>query len=149
MGNVHVAVDIDGVSDDEAFDLLSDFGSYPRATDVVRAVTLARDGEQVTSTWEVNFRKGILKWVEQDTFDRPNRRITFVQTEGDLKSFAGSWHVLPRPGDGVTVTFKAEFDLGMASIATIVDPIAERALIDNTRLIIEQLVRPRVAEATS
>jgi hypothetical protein len=49
----------------------------------------------------------------------------------------------------VTVTFEAEFDLGMDSIATIVDPIAERTLADNTRMIIEQLVRPPVTEATA
>lgn len=149
MGYVRVAVDIDGVSDEEAFDLMSDFGSYPRVTDVVRAVTVRRSGDEATSEWEVSFRKGILKWAERDTFDQPNREISFVQTEGDLKSFSGRWLVRPRGTDGVTVTFEAEFDLGMDSIATIVDPIAERTLADNTRMIIEQLVRPSVTEATA
>jgi ribosome-associated toxin RatA of RatAB toxin-antitoxin module len=142
MGNVNVSVDVEGVSDVTAIDRLSDFGCYPQVTEVVRAVTIRESGGESTSVWEVNFRKGILKWVERDTFDRDNREISFVQTEGDLKSFSGRWRVVPWPSGGVTVTFEAKFDLGMPSIATIVEPIAERTLIDNTRTIIEQLVRP-------
>jgi hypothetical protein len=91
MGHVRVAVDIDGVSDEEAFDLLSDFGSYPRVTGVVRAVTVRRSGDEALSEWEVSFRKGILKWAERDTFDQPNREISFVQRVISSRSPAGGW----------------------------------------------------------
>ncbi|MFE3170592.1 type II toxin-antitoxin system RatA family toxin [Amycolatopsis sp. NPDC059090] len=150
MGDVKVSVDVPGVGDLEVFGVLSDFSAYPQATDAVRAVTIGEADGGPISSWEVNFRKGILKWVERDDFDLDERVISFVQTEGDLTSFSGHWRVVPRPSGGVTVTFDARFDLGMPTIASIVDPIAERTLMENTRTIIEQLVQPgRLAARTT
>jgi ribosome-associated toxin RatA of RatAB toxin-antitoxin module len=145
MGNVRVEVMVAGVHPDTAFASLSDFSRYPKLTDVVRNVTVSeKDGHSV-SHWEVNFRKGVMKWSERDTFDWDEREIVFVQTEGDPKSFSGRWHVVPGAGDTITVTFEADFDLGMPSIASIVEPIAERTLAENTRMIIEQLMDKEVA----
>jgi ribosome-associated toxin RatA of RatAB toxin-antitoxin module len=139
MGSVKTDVTVTGVSDMTAFDLLSDFECYSKLTDVVRNVTVSQhDGESISS-WEVNFRRGILKWTELDTFDRERREIRFVQTEGDPKSFSGLWRITPVGADTIVVTFEADFDLGMPTIASIVDPIAERTLVENTRMIIEQL----------
>ncbi len=105
------------------------------------------DGDGVLeSDWVVNFRNGILAWTERDAVDRTARTIAFEQLDGDFAVFTGSWAVAP-DGDGTVVRFEATFDLGMPSLAPMVDPIAERALVDNIRAILEGLLGPAVTFA--
>src|SRR3712207_8009511 len=49
------------------------------------------------SAWEVKFRDGILKWVEEERVDGERRHIDFQATDGDLERFEGYWQV---DGDG-------------------------------------------------
>jgi ribosome-associated toxin RatA of RatAB toxin-antitoxin module len=124
----------------EIFPILSDFERYPQLTDAVRsvAVTHAPDGV-VVSTWEVYFRTGILRWTEEDRFDPSSYTITFNQTEGDVEYFAGAW-TLEDGNDGCTVRFTADLDLGIPALGSILEPIAERALKDNIRAILNGLL---------
>ena len=92
--------------------------------------------------WAVNFRNGVLRWAEHDVVDRATWTITFVQTEGDFEHFDGSWR-LTQVGDDVTIRFDAVFDLGMPSLAPILDPIAERALVENIERILTGLTGTR------
>ncbi|MFL6129445.1 MAG: type II toxin-antitoxin system RatA family toxin [Mycobacteriales bacterium] len=122
------------------FARIADFPAYARYTEAVRDVRVDRtDGDTVSSTWSVNFRNGVLRWSEVDRIDPGRRTIDFVQTAGDFTHFAGSWRVT---GDGsrVEVVFRADFDLGMPSLAAMIDPIAEEALTDNMRLILRGLL---------
>lgn len=128
---------------DEVFAAVADFAAYPRHTDAVRGVVVRPVGEAAESDWEVNFRNGVLAWTERDVVDPEERRIAFEQLDGDFAVFAGSWLVRP-DGDGSTVTFEASFDLGMPSLAPMIDPIAERALTDNIRAILGGLLGPTV-----
>ena len=93
------------------------------------------------STWEVNFGNGVLIWSEHDVVDRAGLSITFVQTAGDFERFDGGWRVA-QAGDDVAVRFDAAFDLGMPGLAPIIDPIAERALVDNIQRILVGLTGP-------
>lgn len=96
------------------------------------------------SDWEVNFRNGILKWQEIDRIDRDARTMSFVQTEGDLNEFSGEWRV-EETGDGAIVHFQAEFDLGIPSLATMLNPVAERALRSNISELITAFASPHAA----
>lgn len=124
------------------FATLADFARYPEFTDAVRqvAVATAEDGS-LHSRWEVNFRNGVLRWAERDVLDPRRRVITFDQLDGDFDVFTGEWRV-EAAGDDVIVVFDAEFDLGMPSLAPIIDPIAERALVENLRRILVGLLGP-------
>src|SRR5262249_41649324 len=93
----------------------------------------------------VNFRNGILRWAERDQLDPIGRTITFAQTTGDFASFTGSWHVQP-VGDDVTLAFTADFDLGMPSLAALIDPVAERTLCENLAVIIHGLFPSSVVD---
>ena len=125
---------------DQIFARIADFPSYAHYTEAVREVHIdGNDGATVASTWSVNFRNGVLRWSEQDRIDQQRRRIDFTQTAGDFARFAGQWRVEPS-GEAVDVDFRAEFDLGMPSLAALVDPIAEQTLNDNMRLIIRGLL---------
>jgi ribosome-associated toxin RatA of RatAB toxin-antitoxin module len=124
---------------DTVFARLSDFERYPEFTDAVREVQVTHHADGVIdSEWAVNFRNGILRWTEHEIIDQATRSITFTQTTGDFESFGGSWRV-EQDTDQVIVRFEAEFDLGMASLAAILDPIAERALIENLERILSGL----------
>ena len=143
MPDVAVTAIVPDTCPDEVFAAVTDFAAYPRHTDAVRDVVVRSVGGAVESDWEVNFRNGVLAWTERDLVDAAGRRIAFEQLEGDFAVFTGSWLVRPA-GDGSTVTFEASFDLGMPSLAPMIDPIAERALTDNVRAILGGLLGPAV-----
>ena len=124
---------------------LRDFEAYPRYTDAVREVKVtALDQSRVEARWAVNFRNGVLCWTEHDTFDDATQTITFCQTDGDFDRFEGTWTLHPR-GDAVAVRFACTFDLGMPSLAAIIDPIACEALVENIQLILHGLLGDDVA----
>jgi ribosome-associated toxin RatA of RatAB toxin-antitoxin module len=138
---VNLAFATPDVQPAEAFARLSDFPRYPTMTDTVHEVTVHDAGEDgsMLSSWTVQFRSGLLRWTERDVLDAAERTITFTQVEGDFHRFEGRWGVAER--SGVTaVTFDAEFDLGMASLEALLDPIAERALTSNITVIVEGLM---------
>lgn len=127
---------------DTVFARLSDFERYPEFTDAVREVQVThREDGVIDSEWAVNFRNGILRWTENEIVDQAMRSITFAQTTGDFASFDGTWRVEQGAGH-VVIRFDAEFDLGMASLAAILDPIAERALTENLQRILSGLNGP-------
>ncbi|MEU8136406.1 type II toxin-antitoxin system RatA family toxin [Streptodolium elevatio] len=120
-----------GQDPDAAFALVADFEQYPRLTENVRSVQIFHRAEgDMESTWAVNFRRGILEWTERDEVDPAARRLEFTQTKGDFAKFIGTWTVEPAPG-GALVTFSSRFDLGIASLASLVDPVACAALRDS------------------
>jgi ribosome-associated toxin RatA of RatAB toxin-antitoxin module len=120
-----------GESDPESvLRLVTDFGRWPAASESVRSVEVVaqKDGSEV-SEWEVTFREGLLRWTERDWIDAAANRARFDLIEGDPHRFSGTWDVLPE-ADGSTLTFDAEFDLGMPSLAHVLDPIAVEAVED-------------------
>lgn len=142
MKHVEVLAQVDGYNVTDAYERLSDFQRYPEFSDAVRAVTLLETRPDYTlSSWEANFRQGILQWVEEDTFDRAHTTIHFNQTEGDVDYFAGTWRVIGQETteNGCQIHFTAAIDLGIPTMADILEPIAERALRENIRSIIAGL----------
>jgi len=115
---------------DEVFRTLVDYARYPELTPVVRDVQVWTDASgDLISSWEVNFRNGILRWTERDVIDHAGLRIDFTQTEGDVAEFVGSWLCRPE-SNGTAVRFEALVDLGIASLADVLDPIAARTLAE-------------------
>jgi ribosome-associated toxin RatA of RatAB toxin-antitoxin module len=140
MHTVDIIAHVSGGSPGAIFEVLTDFERYPELTDAVRAVEVLRETPtRLSSTWEVNFRHGILKWSEHDELDFERRVIAFTQTDGDLEHFSGSWSVDAHP-TGCVVRFAAAFDLGMPSLARMLDPIAESALRENVADIIRGMI---------
>ncbi|MFE0251637.1 aromatase/cyclase [Streptomyces sp. NPDC059010] len=117
-----------------AYQLISDFARYPELTDAVKEVTVDEpdaDGG-VVSTWTVFFRNGLLTWTERDVCDPVARTITFTQLKGDFAVFEGVWRITEADRqDSCRVTFEASFDLGIPSLADLLDPVADAALRDN------------------
>ena len=139
MRHIEVTALVTDRSAEEIYEILCDFERYPQLSPEVRSVNIhsSEDG-QMLSTWETNFRKGILRWVEKDYFDPTARIIDFEQVEGDIEHFSGRWSVENQP-EGCLVRFRARFDMGIPALSNIIDPIAEQALQENIVAIIKGL----------
>lgn len=109
---------------------VTEFSRWPAASDSVRSVEVSAqaDGSEI-SEWEVTFREGLLRWTERDWIDLGANRTVFELIEGDPYLFNGTWEV-EADASGSTLTFDAEFDLGMPSLAHVLDPIAVEAVED-------------------
>ncbi len=140
MRHVIIRVRATEVDAATAYYRLSDFASYPRFTDAVRQVVVheAAAGSEV-SDWTVRFRKGLLCWTERDTFDPRSRTITFTQLTGDFEVFDGSW-TIEETTAGTVVNFDSVFDLGIPTLAELLDPVAESTLREVIRLILTGLL---------
>lgn len=124
----------------DVYDILADFERYPELSEAVRSVTVTAAGPDVTtSQWEVTFRSGLLRWTEEDRFDRQALTIEFRQLEGDVALFDGTWQCAD-VADGCEIAFTARLDMGIPSLADALEPIAVRTLIDNTVSIVRGLV---------
>ncbi|MFE9022693.1 type II toxin-antitoxin system RatA family toxin [Streptomyces sp. NPDC007808] len=144
MPEVIVDAHVPGARAGEVFDRLRDFAAYPRHCSAVRQVTVTdRGGGVLDSDWSVDFRGGVLRWSERDHVDRAALGIDFVQTNGDFERFEGSWRVRAHDG-AVTVRFTAAFDLGMPTLAAVLDPIAREALAESVGLILRGLLGDRI-----
>lgn len=118
---------------------LLDLESFPSYMEEVRDIRiLAEDGDRRVSEWKVLLKGSELEWQEEELIDRLHRRIEFHQTEGDLAYFNGQWQVTEH-AEGSTVELQVEFDIGIPLMAEMLNPVAARALEDNSRRILAQL----------
>ena len=127
---------ISGVSASEAFDRLADFASYSELSPSIRSIEIEQiDERTLRTTWDVKFRGGSMKWIEEDRLNPEAGTIDFELVEGNLKHFSGSWAVADADG-GTDVRFLCDFAVGMPAMATFIDPLAERAIRDNIKEIL-------------
>lgn len=129
------------VAPERAFQRISDFAAYPDLTDAVERVVVhppEPDGA-IVSEWLVHFRKGLLHWTERDVINADDHTISFTQTAGDFDVFEGRW-VVTAAGQGSRVLFDAVFDLGMPTLAELLDPVAEATLRGNILKIVGALL---------
>jgi ribosome-associated toxin RatA of RatAB toxin-antitoxin module len=131
MRDVAMAVSVPGLQPDDVFRTVADYARYPELTDAVISVQTAETAPgRHRCTWEVRFRRGILVWTEEGIVDAERRRLDFTLVEGDLDHLAGHWQVDPATG-GSLVRFCCEFDIGIPSLAALIEPVAAGALQDN------------------
>jgi ribosome-associated toxin RatA of RatAB toxin-antitoxin module len=98
--------------------------------DVLDVTFAERAPTSARSEWRVLLNGTELTWTEHDLFE-PERRVVFEQIDGDLEVFRGTWELDEAPG-GVEVTLDVEFDLGIPSLSSTLDPIGTRAVASNS-----------------
>lgn len=140
MRHIELRTRVFGHSPASIYPLLCDFKKYPEYTDTVRTVDVTQvDEDRIVSSWEVNFNRGILRWTEEDHFKHNLYRIDFRQIAGDIDHFAGHW-IVREDEDACVILFVADLDLGLPGFNEMLEPIAELALRDNIRAILEGLL---------
>jgi ribosome-associated toxin RatA of RatAB toxin-antitoxin module len=141
MAHFELQARIPGKSAREVFDLLTDLEKYPGCAESVRSLKVEKvDANRVISTWEVSFHGGIMRWKEEDTFLPDEQALRFRQLEGDMDSFSGEWRLQDDGEGGCQTSFRADFDLGLSGLSSVLEPIAEQALRNNIRGILKGLV---------
>ena len=131
MRDVEITISAPGTDPNEVFRNLSDYEAYPERTDAVLRVTLsAGAGGRERCTWEVKFRRGILIWTEEGTVDTERRRIEFTLVDGDLDALTGHWQVDEVPA-GSLIHFACAFDMGIPTLAHLIEPVAADTLRAN------------------
>jgi ribosome-associated toxin RatA of RatAB toxin-antitoxin module len=126
-------------SPERVWEALLDCASFPAHLEEVSEVEVLRqDGDLRTTRWAVLLRGCELEWEEEDVLDPERRRIDFRQTDGDLAHYAGHWQVAA-DGGRTTVELHVEFDIGIPLMAEMLDPIAERALRDFARAVVDRV----------
>jgi len=150
MRHVTVRLTAHDVDPETAYQRIRDFRRYPDVTETVREVVVhpPHDDGTVVSDWTVRFRNGLMRWTERDAFFPETRTIGFTQLSGDFEVFEGTWQCSSDP-DGTAVTFDAVFDLGIPTLAELLDPVADSTLRTNIERILRGLlgrITPRPAE---
>ena len=146
MPIVRTSVDVPGVDIHHVWGTVCDFEKYPQyMTDVLEIRYLDRTATEARSAWEVLLNGSVLTWEERDVFTAPHR-IDFDQIEGDLEVFRGSW-VLQETTGGVAVTLEIEFDLGIPSLAAVLDPVGIQAIESNSRSMLNAISGRRATAA--
>ena len=132
MPNVRSVVAIPDVPLEQVWAVVRDFERYPESMqDVLEVRILECDEREAICFWRVLLNGSELTWTERDTFE-PMGRIHFDQIVGDLEVFRGDW-ILETVDDVVTVTLDVQFDIGVPSLAEILDPIGIQAIKSNSR----------------
>jgi ribosome-associated toxin RatA of RatAB toxin-antitoxin module len=135
-------VDIADVTLDHVWEVVCEFERYPALMpDVLDVTFLDRDEHKATSAWKVLLNGSEMSWEEVDVFT-PRSRIDFDQIDGDLEVFRGSWFLEP-VGDGVRVSLSLEFDMGIPSLAAVLDPIGIQAIESNSRSMLNAIREQR------
>lgn len=125
----------------EVWSVLLDCERFPEYMDEVREVEIIKnDGDARVSRWAVLLKGSELEWEESETIDNAGRRIEFDQTDGDLAYFTGYWQVT-EAGDHTKVELHVEFDIGIPLMAEMLNPVAARALEDNSKAILDHIGR--------
>ncbi|MGQ0838291.1 type II toxin-antitoxin system RatA family toxin [Actinokineospora sp.] len=129
MRHVELDATVRGQLAPEVFAELVRFDRYPDLAPHVRATTVhaTLPATAGSSSWELHFRSGLLRWTEAEEFDLDTLQVVFTQDDGDFDVFEGKW-TFSQDGDDVTVHFEADFDFGIPSMEGILDPIAERVI---------------------
>ncbi|MFJ8588349.1 type II toxin-antitoxin system RatA family toxin [Streptomyces sp. NPDC093595] len=116
-----------------------DCEAFPTYMAEVVDVRLSRvEGNHRTAHWTVLLKGSELEWEEEEVIDEEARRIDFSQIDGDLERFSGYWRVGEEDARTV-VELHVDFDIGIPLMADMLNPVAARALEDNSRAILAGL----------
>ncbi len=114
------------------YDIVKDMAAYPKfMKDLVSVEILERGGDYTVSHWVSNVDGRKIVWTERDTFYPEELKITYSQTDGDLKKMEGEWTIVP-DGGCCEVTLSVDFEFGIPMIAGLLNPILKKKVRENS-----------------
>lgn len=116
----------------QIYAIIADMAAYPQFMKDLVSVEILERGENTTiSHWISNVDGRKIVWTEKDTFYPENLKITYAQTEGDLKRMEGQW-LIEQLADGCEVTLAVDFEFGIPMIAGLLNPILKKKVRENS-----------------
>ena len=114
------------------YEIIKDMASYPNFMKDLVSVEIRERGEDYTiSHWVTNADGRRIVWTERDTFYPEELKITYAQTEGDLKKMEGAWTIVEQ-ANGCEVTLAVDFEFGIPMIAGLLNPILKKKVRENS-----------------
>mgnify|MGYP005958359897 FL=1 len=114
------------------YEIISNMTAYPEFMKDLVSVEILERGEGYTvSHWVSNVDGRKIVWTEKDNFYPDELKITYCQTEGDLKKMEGEWNIVPCDG-GCEVTLAVGFEFGIPMIAGLLNPILKKKVRENS-----------------
>ena len=114
------------------YDIIQNMAAYPDfMKDLVSVEILERGDNYTVSHWVSNVDGRKIVWTERDTFYPDELKITYQQTEGDLKKMEGQWLIEAVDG-GCEVTLAVDFEFGIPMIAGLLNPILKKKVRENS-----------------
>jgi coenzyme Q-binding protein COQ10 len=142
MPYVEVSLVVSG-GPEKIYPILKDMEKYPEFMADLKSVEVIERSENTTlSRWVSNVDGRIIKWTERDIFDDLNMHISYQQTDGDLKKFAGEWILTP-VNDGTEIKLTVDFEFGIPMIAGLLNPILKKKVRTNSEGML-QAIKDRV-----
>ena len=125
---------------EDVWALVTDVEAYPRLMEPVRSLeVLERGPSHKVTAWEVVLKGSILAWTEYEEHHPARYRLDYHQVEGDLDEFDGYWQ-LDRVDDRTTdAVLLVRFEIGIPMLREMLDPVAERAIRENSRKMLRSL----------
>lgn len=118
-------------SKQKIYDVIKDMTAYPQFMQNLLSVEILEQGENTDLThWVSDVDGRRIVWTERDNFYPEEFKITYAQTEGDLKKMAGAWTLIDVP-EGVSVTLTVDFEFGIPMIAGMLNPLLKRKVREN------------------
>jgi len=89
---VELAAVIRNTPAETVFDRIVRFDRYPDLAPHLQSTTVhATVPEPVgSSSWELHFRSGLLRWTEEERFRKDELTVDFEQLSGDFDEFSGA-----------------------------------------------------------
>lgn len=114
------------------YEIISNMAAYPEFMKDLVSVEILERGENYTiSHWVSNVDGRKIVWTERDTFYPEELKITYCQTEGDLKKMEGQW-LIEEHEDHCDVTLAVDFEFGIPMIAGLLNPILKKKVRENS-----------------
>jgi coenzyme Q-binding protein COQ10 len=131
----------------EVWRLICDVETYPHLMEPVKRLQIISEADgQLVTAWEVELKGSLLCWTQDEVHDRSSYRITYEQREGDLELFRGHWQLAQAAGEAGTIaTLLVEFEIGIPMLRDMLNPVAERALRENSVAMLKSLDRAPTA----
>lgn len=132
---------------EKVWELVRDVEGYPQRMETVRDIEVLESGENwKLVAWEAELKGSILKWVEREEQDPEAYRLSYRQVDGDLERFDGYWQLTSQGSEVTEAVLVVHFDIGIPMLKDMLEPVAERAIRDNSSRMLTSLA-PRVAAA--
>lgn len=114
------------------YQVIQNMEDYPRFMESLVSVTVLERGKNYDiSHWVSNVDGRKIVWTERDDFYPEDFKITYQQTDGDLKKMEGVWE-LNDEAEGVRISLTVDFEFGIPMIAGLLNPLLVRKVRENS-----------------